>query len=50
MWELTSGSLYLRLENPTLYTDTLAKFSGKESLAIDEIEKDPIPLIVEHRL
>ncbi|KAK7999784.1 GTPase-activating protein [Apiospora arundinis] len=40
MWELTSGSLYLRLENPTLYTDTLAKFSGKESLAIDEIEKD----------
>ncbi|KAI1848246.1 hypothetical protein JX266_005959 [Neoarthrinium moseri] len=40
MWELTSGSLYLRLENPTLYADTLAKFSGKESLAIDEIEKD----------
>ncbi|KAI3326995.1 TBC-domain-containing protein [Xylariaceae sp. AK1471] len=40
MWELTSGSLYLRLENPTLYTDTLAKFSGRESLAIDEIEKD----------
>ncbi|KAI0403532.1 TBC-domain-containing protein [Xylaria palmicola] len=40
MWELTSGSLYLRLENPTLYTDTLDKFSGQESLAIDEIEKD----------
>ncbi|KAJ2984390.1 hypothetical protein NUW58_g6086 [Xylaria curta] len=40
MWELTSGSLYLRLENPTLYTDTLDKFSGRESLAIDEIEKD----------
>ncbi|KAI2617179.1 TBC-domain-containing protein [Hypoxylon sp. NC1633] len=40
VWELTCGSLYLRLENPTLYTDTLAKFSGKESLAIDEIEKD----------
>lgn len=40
MWELTSGSFYLRLENPTLYADTLAKFSGKESLAIDEIEKD----------
>jgi TBC1 domain family member 8/9 len=40
MWELTSGSLYLRLEQPTLYADTLAKFSGKESLAIDEIEKD----------
>jgi len=40
MWELTSGSIYLRLENPTLYADTLAKFSGRESLAIDEIEKD----------
>ncbi|SPQ19514.1 8863f0a0-7015-4043-8283-224d8a2bf54f [Thermothielavioides terrestris] len=40
IWELTSGSLYLRLENPTLYADTLSKFSGKESLAIDEIEKD----------
>ncbi|KAI1479771.1 hypothetical protein K445DRAFT_322078 [Daldinia sp. EC12] len=40
IWELTSGSLYLRLENPTLYVDTLAKFEGKESLAIDEIEKD----------
>ncbi|KAK3694261.1 rab-GTPase-TBC domain-containing protein [Podospora appendiculata] len=40
IWELTSGSVYLRLENPTLYADTLAKFSGQESLAIDEIEKD----------
>ena len=40
MWELSSGSLYLRLENPTLYADTLTKYSGKESLAIDEIEKD----------
>ncbi|KAH8662271.1 hypothetical protein BX600DRAFT_382247 [Xylariales sp. PMI_506] len=40
LWELTSGSLYLRLENPTLYADTQAKFSGMESLAIDEIEKD----------
>ncbi|KAH6604117.1 hypothetical protein Trco_007563 [Trichoderma cornu-damae] len=40
IWEVTSGSLYLRLENPTLYSDTLAKFEGKESLAIDEIEKD----------
>ncbi|KAF6795930.1 TBC domain-containing protein [Colletotrichum sojae] len=39
-WELTSGSIYLRLENPTLYTDTLAKYAGQESLAIDEIEKD----------
>ena len=30
----------MRLQKPKLYTDTLAKFSGKESLAIDEIEKD----------
>jgi len=40
MWELTSGSLYLRLENPSLYAETLSKFEGQESLAIDEIEKD----------
>ncbi|KAF4445247.1 hypothetical protein F53441_10935 [Fusarium austroafricanum] len=40
IWELTSGSIYLRLENPALYADTLAKFEGQESLAIDEIEKD----------
>lgn len=40
IWELTSGSLYLRLQSPTQYQDTLAKFEGRESLAIDEIEKD----------
>lgn len=40
IWEVTSGSIYLRLENPTLYSDTLNKHEGKESLAIDEIEKD----------
>lgn len=40
MWELSSGSIYLRLENPTLFSDTLTKYSGRESLAIDEIEKD----------
>ncbi|KAG6017200.1 hypothetical protein E4U43_002118 [Claviceps pusilla] len=40
IWELTSGSLYLRLEKPSLFADTLAKFEGQESLAIDEIEKD----------
>ena len=39
-WELTSGALFLRLQKPNLYTDTLAKFSGQSSLAIDEIEKD----------
>jgi hypothetical protein len=40
IWELTSGSLFIRLQKPKLFTDTLAKFSGRESLAIDEIEKD----------
>ncbi|KAH8660670.1 rab-GTPase-TBC domain-containing protein [Tricladium varicosporioides] len=40
IWEQTSGSLFLRLEKPTQYADTLAKFEGRDSLAIDEIEKD----------
>ena len=40
VWELTSGSAYIRFQNPDLYIDTLAKYSGRESLAIDEIEKD----------
>ena len=40
IWELTSGSLYLRLQNPALYAEKLSRFSGQESLAIDEIEKD----------
>ncbi|RMZ86029.1 hypothetical protein DV737_g292, partial [Chaetothyriales sp. CBS 132003] len=40
IWEICSGSFYSRLRNPQLYSRTLAKFGGKESLAIDEIEKD----------
>ncbi|TVY20908.1 putative GTPase-activating protein [Lachnellula arida] len=40
IWEQTSGSLFLRLENPMLFADTLAKYEGRDSLAIDEIEKD----------
>lgn len=40
MWELTSGSFFLRLQNPNRYTETLQKYAGRESLAIDEIEKD----------
>ncbi|KAJ5665005.1 uncharacterized protein N7477_007453 [Penicillium maclennaniae] len=40
IWELSSGSLFLRLRSPKLYQETLAKFDGQESLAIDEIEKD----------
>ncbi|KAF3482459.1 uncharacterized protein GIQ15_05218 [Arthroderma uncinatum] len=40
LWEICSGSFYSRLRSPNLYQETLAKFSGRESLAIDEIEKD----------
>jgi hypothetical protein len=49
MWELTSGSLFLRLSNPTLYTATLSKYSGQTSLAIDEIEKDLNRSLPEYR-
>ena len=40
IWELTSGSLFMRLQNPRLYDETLSKNAGRGSLAIDEIEKD----------
>lgn len=40
IWELTAGSLYCRLQSPKQYSETLAKFDGQSSLAIDEIEKD----------
>ena len=40
VWELTSGSLFLRLQQPSLYQDTLVKHEGQSSMAIDEIEKD----------
>jgi len=40
IWELTSGSVYLRLQDPNQYQNTLKKYEGQESMAIDEIEKD----------
>ncbi|KAL9112752.1 MAG: hypothetical protein Q9227_003055 [Pyrenula ochraceoflavens] len=40
IWELTSGSLYARLRSPALYAQTLSANIGRDSLAIDEIEKD----------
>ncbi|KAI5791905.1 rab-GTPase-TBC domain-containing protein [Geopyxis carbonaria] len=49
MWELTSGSLYLRMYNPTLYQDTIAEFEGRHSLSIDEIEKDLNRSLPEYR-
>lgn len=39
-WELTSGSLFLRLQDPQLYQETLNKYEGQTSMAIEEIEKD----------
>nr|POF22408.1 putative gtpase-activating protein [Quercus suber] len=40
MWEVTSGSFFIRLHKPKQYQDTLTKFEGQTSLATDEIEKD----------
>ncbi|KAK4544802.1 hypothetical protein LTR36_004051 [Oleoguttula mirabilis] len=40
IWCLTSGSFYLQLQKPQLYAQTLAKYAGRPSLAIEEIEKD----------
>lgn len=40
VWELTSGSFFLRLQKPKLYQEMLVKHEGEGSLAIDEIEKD----------
>ena len=40
IWEMASGSLYVRMRSPNLYTETLSQHSGKDSLAIEEIEKD----------
>ena len=40
IWELTSGSFFLRLQKPELYHQTLVQHEGEGSLAIDEIEKD----------
>ena len=49
VWELTSGSLFLRLQDPHQYTRTLSKFSGQKSLAIEEIEKDLNRSLPEYR-
>ncbi|AQZ09845.1 MDR1 (YGR100W) [Zygosaccharomyces parabailii] len=40
IWELCSGSMYLRQENPTEYHELLQKNEGKSSQAVEEIEKD----------
>ena len=40
IWELTSGSVFLRLENPGVYRRILQEHHGKKSLATEEIAKD----------
>lgn len=40
IWEVTAGSVFLRLQNPGEYRALLKAFKGKRSLATDEIEKD----------
>lgn len=40
IWEICSGSMYLRFANPGKYQSILTENKGKTSQAIDEIEKD----------
>ena len=40
IWELCCGSMYLRLANQEEYQELLNNNKGKQSLAIEEIEKD----------
>lgn len=40
IWELTSGSVLLRLQNPGEYRRILQEHKGKKSLATEEIAKD----------
>ncbi|CAO3592663.1 unnamed protein product [Absidia cylindrospora] len=40
IWEMCSGSSYLRFVNPGVYEDLLKTYAGQESLSTEEIEKD----------
>lgn len=40
IWEITCGSVYLRMQNQRLYKSLLDEFKGRQSVAIEEIEKD----------
>lgn len=40
IWELTCGSVYLRMQNQRLYKSFLQEYEGRTSFAIEEIEKD----------
>lgn len=40
IWEITCGSVYLRMQNQRLYKSLLEEYKGRQSVAIEEIEKD----------
>lgn len=40
MWELTCGSMFLRLHNPGVYQRILKENAGRRSASTDDIEKD----------
>ncbi|SCV68775.1 BQ2448_896 [Microbotryum intermedium] len=40
MWELTCGSMYMRLHNPGVYVKILKDNEGRRSASTDDIEKD----------
>ncbi|KAI8089871.1 rab-GTPase-TBC domain-containing protein [Halteromyces radiatus] len=40
IWEMCSGSAYLRFANRDVYNDLLKMYAGQESLSTEEIEKD----------
>lgn len=40
IWEVCSGSIYLRLANPGVYEGILETYKGQTSLSTEEIEKD----------
>jgi hypothetical protein len=40
LWEMCSGSSYLRFAHPGAYEDLLKTYADQESLATEEIEKD----------
>lgn len=40
IWELTCGSMFLRLQNPGVYAQILEDNAGRRSASTDDIEKD----------
>lgn len=40
IWDLTCGSMFLRLQNPGVYAQILADNEGRKSASTEDIEKD----------